>query len=253
LLQTNRVRLRREHHTNALLTSNMNGKREETAMKYSLNISIDSAAVRTINQTRQRVTLVKSKAGGTTLAWVTFKPMENNLVTWEENYLIYATTTALQEGAVLDLQSQTDLPVQTGFVYTLQDGVFNKGDGGTKGLFAAVNQDENGENFGLAQTAIIHGKSVLAPLNAIPVNHNQNVTFEPIETVSIYLSNIQDNGVVISDVSGDALTVELTSVAPNATIGFNDGSNTFFLQGTSAQAPARPARRAAQPQAAARP
>ena len=198
-------------------------------MKYSLNISIDSTAVKTINQSGQRVTLVKSKKSGA-LAWVTFKPMENNLVTWEENYLIYATTTALQEGAVLNLESQTDQAVQTGSVYTLKDGVFTKGDGGAPGVFTAMNQDADGESFGLAQTAIIHGKPVLAPLNAIPVNHNQHVTFEPIETVSIYLSDIQDNGVVISDVTSDSLAVELTSETPNAKIGFNDASNTFFLQ-----------------------
>jgi hypothetical protein len=74
----------------------------------------------------------------------------------------------------------------------------------------------------------------MAPLNAVPVMTNESASFTPEETVSIFLSNIVNNGVVLSQVASNSLSVTLTSQSASAKIGFNDASNTFY-QATSAQ------------------
>jgi len=209
-------------------------------MQYQLTIDIDSTGLTNIYNAGQYVTLVKS-VGSTTsaansVAWVTFEPYQTNIVTWVENYYMYATTQSLQSGATIVMTSQTSSAVQTGWTYTFEQGQFTGATGGASGSFNGENQQANGVNFGLAQQANINGSISYAPLNAVPVNFNQNVSFTPMETVSIYLSSYSNNGVVISSVAGNALAVTLTSANPNALIGFNDTNNTFYLESVSAAA-----------------
>jgi hypothetical protein len=204
---------------------------------YGLNINIDSAGLTNIYNAGQHVTLVKSVGSsttqGSTVAWVTFQPYQSNVVSWVENYLIYGTVTSLQSGAQIVMTSSTQNPVQTGWTYTFEQGQFTGASGGASGSFNVENQQSNGINFGLAQSANVNGTNVLAPLNAVPVNMNQDASFTPIETVSIFLSSYANNGVVISSVTGNALAVQLTSASPTATIGFNDANNTFYLSGSN--------------------
>ena len=205
---------------------------------YGLTISIDPTGLTNIYNSNQFVTLVKSVGSSTSssnaVAWVTFQPYGVNSVTWVENYLIYGTITALQSGATIVMTSQTPSAVQTGWTYTFAQGQFTGASGGQSGSFNVDNQQSNGINFGLAQSATVNGTSVLAPLNAVPVNMNETASFTPIETVSIYLSSYENNGVVISSVAGNALTVQLTSASSIANIGFNDSNNTFYLNPTTA-------------------
>lgn len=204
---------------------------------YGLNINIDSAGLTNIYNAGQSVTLVKSVGSTTssssTVAWVSFQPYLGNVVSWTQNYLVYGTLLALQSGAQIVMTSATQNPVQAGFTYTFKQGQFSGASGGAAGSFNVNNQQGNGINFGLAQTASVNGTNVLAPLNAVPVNMNQTASFTPIETVSIFLSSYSNNGVVISSVAGNALSVQLTSASPVATIGFNNTNNTFYLAGNT--------------------
>jgi hypothetical protein len=200
---------------------------------YSLTMNIDPAGLSAIYNSGQRVTLVKSVGSSpSNVAWVSFEPYETNTVTWTENYLIYGTTSSIDAGATIVMTSQTAGPVVTGRLYVFTQGQFTGEPGGESGSFDVENEQANGINFGLAQTAKINGTSALAPLNAVTVNANQTASFIPIETVSVYLTSFENNGVVISSVASNALVVTLTSDSPSATLGFDDASNTFFISGS---------------------
>jgi len=207
-------------------------------VQYQLNINIDSASVSAVNKVDQQVTIVKSvtpslSGGNLPVAWLTFTPLMFNTVTWVENYNLYSTTQQLQAGATISMTSIADGTIQPGWLYTFANGVFN-GANGTGSTFNIQNSDNSYPlSFGLAQQATVNGQSAYAPLNCVPVLYNQQVSFTPIETLSIFLSNYTDNGVVISQVAGNALVVELTSQQPTATIGFNGTNNTFYLAGTA--------------------
>ncbi|HVG34713.1 MAG TPA: hypothetical protein VM911_16710, partial [Pyrinomonadaceae bacterium] len=127
-------------------------------MQYQINISIDSAGLQSIYNTGQYVTFVKSvltsplAGGNLPIAWISFQPLEENQVTWIENYYIYTTTTMLQSGATISMTSQTGEPVQTGWTYTFAHGQFTGAAGGGQGTFNVSDQMTGANfNFGLAQ------------------------------------------------------------------------------------------------------
>jgi hypothetical protein len=210
-------------------------------MQYQINIDIDDAGLQKIYQAGQKVTLVKSvisnpvESGNLPIAWLAFQPLESNNVSWIENYYMYASTTVLQSGATIQMTSQTGAPVQTGWLYTFASGMFTGAQGGGADTFNLSNQMSNyNYGFGLAQYATVNNTQTFAPLNAMPVLYNEDATFTPIETVSIFLSSYDNNGVVISQVASNALTVQLTSQNPVANVGFNDSNNTFYLESSMA-------------------
>ncbi len=98
-------------------------------------------------------------------------------------------------------------------------------------------------NFGLSQQAMVNNVPVNAPLNSIPVGNDESATFTPEETVSIFLANSVNNGVVLSQVASNALVVTLSSQNAIANIGFTESSsNTFYLQAPASELPADYAR-----------
>lgn len=205
-------------------------------MNYQINISIDSPGVTQIHQNAQFITIVKNvtsnplATGNLQVAWLTFQPFQNNQISWVETYYLYATQTQLQAGATILMTSQTSAPVQLGPLYDFSGSIFSVDPSpGAPNTYNVENLNGQSLTFGLAQFANINGASVMAPLNATPIGNDQQATFTPIETVSIYLSSFSNNGVVISQVAGSALTIELTSQQPVANVGFTDSSNSFFL------------------------
>ncbi|MBV8299074.1 MAG: hypothetical protein JO083_05980 [Candidatus Eremiobacteraeota bacterium] len=209
-------------------------------MQYQLTIDIDPQGVQNIYNSGQTITIVKSvnssplQSGNLPVAWIAFQPLETNVVTWEENYSIYATTTQLQSGATIQMSSTTSGSVQQGWLYTLAGGIFTGTTGGGATTFNAGNaMSQHPFSFGLAQQTFINNVATTAPLNAIPVLYNESVSFTPLETISLFLSSYSNNGVVISQVAGNALVVTLSSQTPSAAIGFNDATNSFFQQSTA--------------------
>jgi hypothetical protein len=216
----------------------------EERMQYQVNLSIDNAGLQSIYAAGQSVTFVKSvvsnpvAGGNLPIAWLTFQPFQSNQVIWIENYSLYASTTMLQSGATINMTSTTMGPAQLGWLYSFQNGIFT-GQSGSGSTFNTANQANSPSilNFGLAQTANVNGVSVTAPLNAVPVLYNQQATFTPLEQISIFLSSYQNNGVVISQVAGNALNVTLSSQNPTANVGFNDATNSFYLQSSLSATP----------------
>ena len=204
-------------------------------MQYQLNIAIDPTGLSQIYAANQAITVVKSvvasplASGNLPIAWINFQPLEENAVTWIESYNIYATTTSLTAGATIVQTSVTGVPVQTGWTYTFQQGQFTGSQGGSASTFNMTNQQTGMFNFGLSQQAMVNNVPVMAPLNAIPVLTGESATFTPEETVSVFLSNVVNNGVVLSQVASNALVVTLTSAHPAANIGFTDSSHSFYL------------------------
>ncbi|HMJ40706.1 MAG TPA: hypothetical protein VK522_00265 [Pseudolabrys sp.] len=209
-------------------------------MQYQLNISIDHIGLTNIYAAGQAITVVKSvvsnpvASGNLPVAWINFQPLEENTVSWIENYNIYATTTQLNSGATIVQTSVTGTPVQTGWTYSFAQGQFTGAQGGSNLTYNMLNNQGGMYNFGLSQQAVVNNVAVMAPLSAIPVMTNESASFTPEETVSIFLSNSVNNGVVLSQVASNALVVELSSQNASANIGFNDSNNTFYLS-TSAQ------------------
>ena len=205
---------------------------------YTLNFTMDDTGL--VNIDGMRVTLAKRVTsslvnGNAATAWISFLPCETVQVSWQEDYYIYASQTEIEDGATVIMQSDTPAAVVGDQLYTYQpSGVFTNQPETTGGAFVTLNsrnfdQSPNVWTMGLAQAASVNGgKSMLSPLNAMTVPYNIRASFTPIEEVSIWLSRYDNNGVVISQLGSDALTVALTSQSPSANISFNSSNNSFY-------------------------
>lgn len=203
---------------------------------YTLNIAFDQAGLQALNQTGQKVTIAKQSAGGLQTAWLTFTPQLNNIVTWNTQYSVYASTTNAQAGAQIVTSSQAN--AIAGSKYNLNTaGYFDPGVSGAVGptQYEIDNGDPNLKingvtmiTGGLVQGAVVNGSSVLSPICAVGILFNQQAIFTPIETVQVYTSSYSNNGIVITQVSGNALNVAYTTNS-TASISYNDQNNQFIM------------------------
>jgi hypothetical protein len=203
---------------------------------YQLNIAFDHAGLAAITQADQSVTIVKqTSAGGKPVAWISFKPQQQNIITWTEQYAVYCSTTNIQSGAQIVTSSTAN--AVGGSSYTINSsGDFNSGVSGATdaNTYEIINQDPllmvNGIEMvtaGLVQAATVGGSLITAPMCATPILYNQSGFFTPIETIQVFTSYYSNNGMVISNVAGNALTVQYTTNT-TASIKYNDQTNTFI-------------------------
>ncbi|GJM09187.1 MAG: hypothetical protein DHS20C11_14630 [Lysobacteraceae bacterium] len=203
---------------------------------YSLNISIDPAGLKAIRAAGQKVTIAKPARDGHPVAWVLFDPLESNTITWDERYEVYANTTSQQ--GIATIETQPHKAASAGNSYSLENGMFSVGVpnlGPTQ--YGVRNRDSSSVidgvamiTAGLYQSALVNGNNSAGPLNAVPVLFDEHATFEPTETIMIFLSNYGSTGTVLNTdgVEGNVLTVTYTS-NPVANIKFNDATNSFQL------------------------
>lgn len=97
-----------------------------------------------------------------------------------------------------------------------------------------MNAQQNGIVLGVAQYATVNGVNMFSPTLGVSTLLNQQASFTPTNTVSIFLSSYRNNGVVLSQIPGNALNLNLSSQQPVANIGFNDSNASFYLASLSA-------------------
>lgn len=203
---------------------------------YELDLTFDQAGLDALAASGQRVTIVKQSTGGKQTAWITFTPQLANAVTWTEQYSVYSSTTNAQSGAKIVTSSEAT--AIGGSSYNLNtSGYFDPGVSGAVGptQYQIFNGDPNlmiattaMVTAGLVQGASVNGTTVSSPMCAAGVLYNQTALFTPIETIMVYTSSYSDNGIVISQVAGNALTVQYTT-NNKASIAYNDQNNQFIM------------------------
>jgi hypothetical protein len=207
---------------------------------YQLNLSFTNGGLDTLQSANQQVAIVKSVNSSVTsssnspVIWVAFKPMNGNTVTWDEEYSVYASTTNVVNGAQIITNSTT--PATSGNSYAfLPAGHFGPSTSNVSNVEYGV---KNQSQFtigpiamitsGLFQAANVNGTATGSPLNATPVPRQEQATFTPIEKVQIFVTSYENNGLVISEVTSQALTVDLTS-QPTQSVYYDATANQFVL------------------------
>lgn len=197
---------------------------------FDLTIQFAAEDAQAVNAASQQVSIVKKVGGasGSSVVWVAFPPFENNEVTWEEKYGVYSSTTSVQNGATIVKTSAVN-PASSGVVYPFELGAFSSPTGAlSPNDYGIQNLSPMGLTFGLAQSVTANGSIFAAsPLNAVPVLTQQSSTFTAIEIISVFLHSQFNNGVVISDILGPALEVDLTN-SPTQTIHYDAKTGAFI-------------------------
>jgi hypothetical protein len=71
-------------------------------MDFKLNPTIEDTDLRTITASGLKVTIAKPVGdGGPNAAWLVFDPFMGNTVEWSEEYGLYASTSHIDQGAII--------------------------------------------------------------------------------------------------------------------------------------------------------
>jgi hypothetical protein len=210
--------------------------KENKMSMYQLNVDFDPADLAVINAAGELVTITKQTAGsshGATVAWVAFNPLSANTVTWQDQYTMYASRTALQGGATISMMSQTDALETKSLPFTTS-GLFGSPDPSVTlplDSYGLENQYTTVPSmvFGLAQEANVTGTAFPAsPINANIVPMNQNAVFQPLDIIQVFVQANTDNGMVLSQVSGQALTLTFGAGVNEITVKYNPNTGGFY-------------------------
>jgi hypothetical protein len=141
------------------------------------------------------------------IAWVTFAPFEENKVTWDNTYYLYASLTDPVEGTQITVNSSTAAQVRCEYTYT-KDKSFSEGQHNSQledGQYEVSNQVPYDLypwlTFGMAQTCTVNSiEKAIMPINAEVVLALQFAKFTTTETVRIFLASDIAEGTVHNNV-----------------------------------------------------
>lgn len=203
--------------------------------KYMLNIHFSETALKVLAKAHQKCVLVKKTAGDkdTSVSWVAFKPWAKNTITWQEDFAVYASDSEIQGGA--NIAKLSDKMAASGVLYKLADGAIQAMGPGSDlpdNAYSIRNcEDEcEGITVGLAQSVSVNGRAYANnPINAVYVPLGQNVIMQPLESVSIYMENDVRDGMVITKLKSDALTITYDEETEH-TISYNPQTGQFYFE-----------------------
>lgn len=211
-------------------------------MTFTLNTTFSDEALSTLYQTGTNVVVAKPAIGNApNVAWVVFRPLEENTLTWDEQYGIYASTQSIQNGAVLTQIAATPFPAGDGLSYTLLPAGFfgSPTSGGTPGSFTAVNQFNNlppsGPGFmtlGLYQNATVNGTTTNGnAVSAAAVPYQSTAVITPFTTVFLWTQSQVTGNSVVTDVTSAQTQVGFGGSVTEVSLVYDQASGVFAPAG----------------------
>lgn len=189
------------------------------------------------------VVVAKPTGGGQpNVAWVVYRPLINNLLSWEENYGIYASNVDVQNGATLVQMSATPYPAVPSLLYTMQasGAITGPNSGGSPNAYSILNGYNNLPKgyltMGLYQNATVDGSTLKGnAVSAAAVIFNSTATMTPSTTVYLWLQSQVVSNTVVTTVTSPMTKVTLSASIPMAALVYNAAAGTFIpATGTAA-------------------
>lgn len=201
-------------------------------MPYQLNIQIDPQGLQQILSAGYSVVVANDATGpgGPPVAWLAFRPVESNNVTWDsQTFSVYASNTAPQPGAVIIAFSTVD--GQFGSTYTLESSMsFTTASGGPANVATIENSSGSQATVGLQQSATVNGGNAEGPINAAAFPQGMKGGFAPGNVVQAFVAPANGNGSVLSQIPGNAARVKFSSQNPTANLVYDDATGSFMQQ-----------------------
>lgn len=208
---------------------------------YTLNTDFSKDDLTRFQTTGSKVVVAKPSDGGQpNVAWVVFRPLESNIMTWVEEYGLYASNVEITNGALIKQMSRSEFPALDGQIYQFSpSGFFSPpSPGGKPGSFYALNSYPNLPKgyltFGLFQDATINGE--LAAGNAISaasVLYNSKAQMTPYTTIYLWVqSQVQSNS-VLTVVTSPMTKVTFGGTITEISLAYDPDTGTFIANGNA--------------------
>jgi hypothetical protein len=207
---------------------------------YSLELLIDAEDLEAITSVDQRIILAKpvSDTYIPNVAWQSFDPQPENLVTWSEEYGIYASSTNLRHGSRILKTSSMPYPAQDAACYTFGTdanfhGPYQGPQAPGQSQYTVINEVPPAHYpalvFGLVQSAIINDKPAnVRPLNAQLVAARQQTTFTPLTSVYVWLQSALESATVITQIPRRAAIITFSNSDNAQTLKYDPKHGTFI-------------------------
>ncbi|BAW79795.1 hypothetical conserved protein [Candidatus Nitrosoglobus terrae] len=204
---------------------------------YSLQLLIDEKDLPVIKGAGQYITLAKPvNSNSPNVIWLSVDPFSSTEVSWQEQYGIYASTTAVQQGATITKLSETGIPAQDGAYYTLSASAVFTGpyfnESVPAGTWAAQNSVPYSQyqslTFGLSQSALVNQKPInRKPLSAASVLANQSIEMTPFTNIYVWLQAVFSSETIISRIIGKYTIARFGNGVNNITLKYEPNLGVF--------------------------
>ncbi len=194
---------------------------------FTLNVEISATDLRSIQAANEVIVLVKNIAAGRPVAWVAALPMMSTVLSWDEGYSLFASSSPSTVGGTVSMMATT--PANGGYAYPFTTAGFGSGVR-RQDLGNAQYRVDNAVPaaqwpvllFGLAQPVSINGNGSGAalPLNAETVPAMQSTIQSATDSVTIWLQSGVSAGQIVSVPS----PVSLLSVSGKLVVSFANAS-----------------------------
>lgn len=205
---------------------------------FNLKLLIDEADLMNVRSSGQRITLAKpvNSEASPSVVWLSIDPFEGTDVSWKEEYGIYASTTAIVEGASIAKLTETDIGALDGANYTFTSNAVFEGPFTTQGVppgtFGAQNDMPYSDypllTFGLTQSAMVNQKPAdRKPISATPVLATQFSSMTPFTTVYIWLQSQFASETIITKITGKSAKAKFGGGITDITLKYNPSLGLF--------------------------
>lgn len=210
-------------------------------VSFNLNTAFTDQDLQRFLASGSNVVVAKPNGGGApNVAWLVYRPLIANSITWEEQYGIYASNTDIARGgAVLNQMSKSEFPAIDGKTYGLNPaGSFTAPQsGGASGSYYAVNEYRNDKGyltFGLFQNATVNGDEATGnAVSAAPVLYLSTAEMTPFTTVYLWIQSQVVSNTVITTVTSPMTKVTFGGSVTTISLKYDASKGTFITAGDS--------------------
>lgn len=198
--------------------------------EYKLNIKLKDDDIDHIKKLDYNITIVKEiNEANYDIAWVLIKPenLYNDIsINWEENYQIFATTEAVDEGVIIKYASykESNLKIEWDF-----DGTFKKVErGNAKPNTITIYDKKSGiKGIGLQQKVKTNSNE-FKPLGVINSDNNITIDLKPKLKVYIFISKAKELQALSIKARGQYTLLDYSNLN-ELTVNFNKNTNKFEI------------------------
>lgn len=183
---------------------------------YSLGLNINPSDLASLINAKEQIVLVRRLTdAGFPVAWGVISLLQSNVVTWNDDYQVFAAATPATVGRILVMNTATNATLQSDYDYSPSGFSGPSPDGSLPpGTVQIRNTDSNTNTFGFAQGYMRNGSSVTSiPVSAQPVPGRQLVRFSASQSLWVYLSSGVQSGMVVNPPVTSSMSRQVFSAA----------------------------------------
>lgn len=203
-------------------------------MEFKLEMAFSNDQLSVIEETNTKVVVAKPTAGDTpNVAWQAFDPLNDNTLTWEEQYGVYVSTSKLANGVKLEKLSSTGIPAADHKLYTLQESgaISDPANGGEAGSFSLLNSYSKQDymTVGLYQDATVNGTAIAGnAISAAGVLLASTAKMTPYTMLYIWLQSEVESNTVVTMVTSPMTPLKFGGPVTNIKTAYDTKSGKFL-------------------------